>query len=227
MQFQWNVKYGIHIDFYKIVHFHLYNHIVVWILPFQILWKWQEEVRLVCNYRNNVDHLFWKEELFWQFLIYLEKSQLWTIDSIKVSGDEINGLISFNNIVETLSWPELCFAFNLLIIFFTVSCSISSKLKEHKMFSFKYDSILLSWCFGIFFDKLGPMFAKKVLNWFAISCLSEIFFIVHSEIRWKFFFIVGLAKNFINGCPCLFHICNIPLKLVVIVTFFSLIYVSL
>ena len=23
MQFQWNVKYGIHIDFYKIVHFHL------------------------------------------------------------------------------------------------------------------------------------------------------------------------------------------------------------
>ena len=174
MQFQWNVKYGIHIDFYKIVHFHLYNHIAVWILPFQVLWKWQEEVRLVCNYRNNVDHFFWKEELFWQFLIYLEKSQLF---NIKVSGDEINGLISFNNIVETLSWPELCFAFNLSIIFFTVSCSISSKLKEHKMFSVKYDSILLSWCFGIFFDKSGPMFAKKVLNWFAISCLSEFFYL--------------------------------------------------
>ena len=178
MQFQWNVKYGIHIDFYKIVHFHLYNHIVVWILPFQILWKWQEEVRLVCNYRNNVDQSFLKRIII--LAIFNLSGKIPVVNdwfNIKVSGDEINGLISFNNIVETLSWPELCFAFNLLIIFFTVSCSISSKLKEHKMFSFKYDSILLSWCFGIFFDKSGPMFAKKVLNWFAISCLSEFFYL--------------------------------------------------
>ena len=42
-------------------------------MPLQILWRWQEEVRLVCNYRNNVDQLFLKEELFWQRLIYLKK----------------------------------------------------------------------------------------------------------------------------------------------------------
>ena len=149
MQFQWNVKYGIHIDFYMIVHFHLHNnHIVVWILPFQILWKWQEEVRLVCNYRNNANHLFWKEEKRGIILATFNLSGKIPVVNdwfnIKVSGEEINGLTSFDNIVETSSWPELCFAFNLLI-FFTVCCSTSSKLKDFFLQIRFYIFVLVFW----------------------------------------------------------------------------------
>ena len=80
----------------------------------------------------------------------------------------INGLISFSNIVEKLSCPELCFAFNPLIIF-TVSRSINSKLKEHKIF---LSNMIPYICVDAVVSSLinqGPVFAKKVLNWFAIS----------------------------------------------------------
>ena len=59
----------------------------------------------------------------------------------------INGLISFSNIVETLSQPELCFAFNLLMIFFTVSCSINSKLKEY--IDFPLSNMIPYFCLGV------------------------------------------------------------------------------
>ena len=59
-----------------------------------------------------------------------------TFFNIKVSGYMINGLISFKKIVESLSWPELWFAFTLLINFHGILL-YQFKVKEHKILSFK------------------------------------------------------------------------------------------
>ena len=93
---------------------------------------------------------------------------------IEVIGDNMRGQIFFISIVDISSWPQLCFELILLIILNTVSCSNKLNSKENAIFSFKNVFIVMCLCWGMFAERVGPIFWKKELKLFAMSSLLSI-----------------------------------------------------
>ena len=93
---------------------------------------------------------------------------------IKVIGDNMRGQIFSISIVDILSWTQLCFESILLMILNTVSCSNKLNSKENAIFPFKNIFIVMFLCWGMFAERVGPIFWKKALKLFAMSSLVTI-----------------------------------------------------
>ena len=129
---------------------------------------------------------------------------------IKVIGDNMRGQIFFISIVDILSWPQLCFELNLLIILNNVSCSNKLNSKENVIFSFKNVFIVMFLCWGMFAERVGPIFWKKELKLFAMSSLFSILSPLIMKYDGNFLVVVIFIEQFVNGGPSLFYIWYIP-----------------
>ena len=132
-------------------------------------------VILVDNYQVYEGLLFWIMEFFFAIFNLFGKIPVesgWF--KIKVIGENMRGQVFFISIIDILSWPQLCFELILLIILDTVSCSYKLNWKENAIFSFNNVFIILSLCWGMFAEKVGPIFWTKELKLFAISSLLSI-----------------------------------------------------
>ena len=75
-------------------------------------------------------------------------------------------------------------------------------------FSFKNVFIILCLCWGMFVEKVGPIFWKKELKLFC-NILFFVNFVsidYRYKVWWEIFFVVTLIEQFIYGGPSLFYI---------------------
>ena len=185
-------------------------------------------VILVYNYQVYVGLLFLNNGII--FAIFNLSGKI-PVESdwfkIKVIGDNIRGQIFFISIVDISSWPQLCFEFILLIILNTVSCSKKLNSEENAIFSFKNVFIVMFLCWGMFVERVGPIFWKKELKLFAMSSLLSILSPLIMKYDGNSFFVVTFIEQFVDSGPSLFYIWYIPVEFWFIVILFSSIYISL
>ena len=134
----------------------------------------------------------------------------------------MRGQIFFISIVDISSWPQLCFEFILPIIVNTVSCSNKLNSKENAIFSIKNVFIVMFLCWGMFAERVGPIFWKKELKLFAMSSLLSILSPLIMKYDGNYFLLLHLLSNSLMVVPVCFIFDTYLLNFL-----FSSIYISL
>ena len=192
-----NVKCEIHTDFYTKDYFYWNIHIVVKRQPFQIFLRMLATVILVYNYQVYVGQICFLNNGI--ILAIFNLSGKIPVESdwfkIQVIGDNMRGQIFFISIVDILSWPQLCFELISLIILDTVSCSNKLNWKENAIFYFQNVFIVVFLCWGMFAERVGPIFWKKELKLFAMSSLLSILSPLIMKYDGNYFLLLHLLSN--------------------------------
>ena len=113
----------------------------------------------------------------------------------------MDGVNSFNNMVDNWSWPQLVLGANMEIVLDTVATSTVLKLKVVVIFFFQKCPEREIWGWFDFIWQCWTNIRKEVIKFICYILLVRNLITIYDKIIWKFLFDLFPTKNVVYRLP--------------------------